>query len=76
MKVITRKINKLGRIVLPMDFRKLLRLEIDSEICMEIDGVGIKIKCAKDSCKICGIILERKSTLQICAECIRKIKNI
>ena len=76
MKSITRKIDKLGRIVLPIDFRKSMGLEINSEICMEIDDDEIRLKCAESSCRICGAVIKEKCTLQICAECIRKIKNI
>ena len=76
MKSITRKIDKLGRIVLPIDYRKALGLDIDSEIALELDGATIKLNIAECRCKMCDARIENKSTLQICAKCIKKIKSI
>ena len=52
MDIISRKIDKLGRIVLPMDFRKALGLEGEAEVVLSIRGNAITVKGAKRVCQI------------------------
>ena len=75
MKAITRKIDKLGRIVLPIDYRRALGLDIGSEVAFDIDGSTIKLKNAECKCRLCDSPIKKECTLGICRECIRRIKN-
>lgn len=74
---ITRSIDHLGRIVLPMEYRKLLGMDTHTEIEIIRKGDEIIIRKHNPGCTICG----QKVTLQviedkgICSDCIRKIKN-
>lgn len=76
MKSITRKIDNLGRIVLPMDFRRALGLEQGNEVALDIEGDKITIKGALNVCKLCGKHIEKRCYLSICEECIAKVKEI
>ena len=75
MKTVERKIDKLGRIVLPMDFRKALRLEGEVPVLLAIDGNTIVVTGAKNICRLCGSAKEVSKHLNICTACIRKIQG-
>ena len=75
MEIIERRIDKLGRIVLPMDFRKALGLEGEVTVALGISGDTITVRSADISCKLCGS-KEEISQLMVCASCVRKIKKM
>ena len=75
MSVVERKIDKLGRIVLPMHFRKALGLEGEADVVLDICDNTIVIKGADTACRLCGSAHEVSEDLKICSECITKIKN-
>lgn len=75
MNIVSRKIDKLGRIVLPMDFRKILGLEGEAEVVLGINDNSITVRKSDASCRLCGSIIEVSKKLGICSECIRKIKR-
>ena len=74
MELVARRIDKLGRIVLPMDFRKALGLEGEAEVIIGIHGDTITIKGAQATCRICGCAQSISESLRICTDCIAKIK--
>ena len=75
METVKRKIDKLGRIVLPMDFRKSLELEGEAEVVLSITENTIIISGINNACKLCASTRRVSKHLRICAECILKIKN-
>lgn len=75
MEVIERRIDKLGRIVLPMDFRKALGLEGEVTVALGISGDSITVRSAETACKLCGS-KEDVSELWVCSSCVRKIKKM
>lgn len=72
---VERKIDKLGRIVLPMDFRKALGLKEEESVCISVSADAITIKAVKSNCKICACASDVSIALKICSKCIEKIKN-
>ena len=75
MALVERKIDKLGRIVLPMHFRKALGLEGEADVVLDISGNIIIVRGADMTCKLCGSN-EEVSQLKVCSSCVRKIKNL
>ena len=75
MNIVERRIDKLGRVVLPMDFRKHLGLEGEATVVLGINDDAITVRGAESSCKLCGSIVEVSEELKICSRCIRKIKS-
>ena len=75
MALVERRIDKLGRIVLPMHFRKTLGLEGEADVVLDICGNTIIVKCADTACRLCGSTNEVSGNLSICAECRAKIKS-
>ena len=75
MALVERKIDKLGRIVLPMSFRKVLGLEGEADVVLDICGNAILVKGTDTACRLCGS-REEVSELKVCSSCVRKIKKI
>lgn len=75
---IVRKVDDSGRIVLPMEVRKVLNIEPKTPMEIFIDGGNIVIKKYNPGrCALCGsmdIITDVKS-IPICIECAYEIKR-
>ncbi len=71
-----RKIDKLGRIVIPMEYRKKAGLEIDDEASITEENGRIIIERKTPSCKICGSEEKLNKEFSLCQQCIDKIKNL
>ena len=71
-----RKIDKLGRIVIPMEYRKKAGLEIDDEASITEENGRIIIERKTPSCKICGSEEKLNKEFSLCQQCIDRIKNL
>ena len=71
-----RKVDELGRIVIPIEIRKSMKIETGNKFKIEVHGNDIILSRA-NMCICCG----RKSNLKkyenicICEECLKKINN-
>ena len=70
-----RKIDKLGRIVIPMEYRKKAGLDIDDEASITEENGRIIIERKTPSCKICGSEENLNFKFSLCQKCIDEIKN-
>lgn len=73
---IVRKVDNLGRIVLPAEMRRLLDID-KSDVEIFVDGDQVLLRKHSPSCVFCG---ERKDLTQfegknICAACIARLKR-
>lgn len=75
MSGVERKIDKLGRIVLPIEYRKRLCLIENSKVTVSINNDIIFITPSEQKCLICGSLSHLSKTLPLCLNCINKIKN-
>ena len=82
MKLIaTRRMDEIGRIVLPMEVRRRLQIEPDNalDICVDDNG-KIVIQKSEPSCRICGeengVMEIAGKDIFICASCRQFIKEI
>lgn len=72
-----RKIDNLGRIVIPRDFRKALDIKDWDELHLSLEGATVVIKKATDQCTFCGSeenLLSYKDKF-ICQECKAKLSS-
>ena len=76
MEVVLKRIDKLGRIVLPMDFRKTLGLSEQAEVVLGIHGDTITVRSSTAICRLCGTSHRIDDRLGICAVCVEKIKSL
>lgn len=75
----TRKIDDLGRIIIPAEMRSKLHLEREDEVKIECVNDQIVLTKAKPCCIICHSTDSKLSTVDqtlICPECIEKVKTL
>lgn len=75
---IVRKVDELGRIVLPVELRRNFNIEVKDPIEIYIEGEYIILKKYEPTCIMCGegkdtIIYKSKNICQDCLEEIRKL---
>ena len=68
--------DKLGRIVIPIGFRKELKIEEGTPLYMTLEGDKIVLRPAHLFCQLCGASLARANPLPICENCIEQIKAL
>lgn len=75
---IVRKIDGLGRVVLPIELRRLMNLEDNASLEIFVDGDEIVLKKYQPACIFCG---EAKGVVafegrNICPACRKKIAEL
>ncbi len=75
---IVRKIDELGRVVLPIEIRRALDLKIKDAVEIYTDRDTIVLRKYSDSCVFCT---EKEDLAEfegkhICPECLKKLKGI
>ncbi len=75
---IIRKVDELGRIVVPIELRNKLNINIKDEVEIYVEKSAIVIKKYDPSCIFCGKTkdLNEFEEKLICNKCLEKIKNI
>ncbi len=74
---IVRKVDELGRIVLPIELRRTLDIEIKDAIEIYVDGNSIILKKYEPACIFCGNandVLTYKGKI-ICQDCLNELKK-
>jgi transcriptional pleiotropic regulator of transition state genes len=74
---IVRKVDELGRIVLPIELRRNLDIEERDSLEIYMDGERIILQKYEASCIFCGAereLLNHKGK-NVCANCIRELTN-
>ena len=72
---IIRKVDELGRIVLPIEIRRTLDIEVRDELEIFMEGEHIILQKFEHTCVFCGssralITFQEKN---VCTDCIRKL---
>lgn len=75
---IVRKVDELGRIVLPIELRRTLDIAEKDSIEIYVDGSSIILKKYEPTCVFCGdakgiTVYKGKN---VCANCIKELKKI
>lgn len=72
---IVRKVDELGRVVIPMELRNKLAIEEKDPIEIYVDGSSIILKKVTKSCIFCGNRdkIEIYKNKPICKKCIQNI---
>lgn len=75
---ITRKVDELGRIVIPMELRNKLAISEKDSLEIFVDGSSIILKKYNDTCTFCGNDKDLVSfgDKLICSKCRDKIINL
>ena len=74
---IVRKLDELGRIVIPIGIRASLELPEKSPMLISVDGDTILIRKHEDTCLFCrsSIDLLEYKNKYICSKCLKDIKK-
>ncbi len=75
---IVRKVDELGRIVLPIELRRTLGIQIKDPIEIYVDGDYILLKKYEPACVFCGNAKDvvRVHDKNVCADCIKELKEL
>ena len=75
---IIRKVDELGRVVIPIELRNTLKIEEKDPIEIFVDGTSIVLKKHESNCVFCGgtkKLVTYKDKL-ICEKCAKHISNL
>ena len=74
---IVRKIDELGRVVLPIELRRTMNLEVKDPVEIFLDGESIVLRKYEAACLFCGSThnLSLFRGKQICSECLRQLRE-
>lgn len=72
---LVRKIDKLGRIVLPVEFRRSLNLEVEDDVEIMLEGNFVKISKHENGCVFCGEMSNTSKYCDklVCEECRKNL---
>ena len=73
---IVRKVDELGRIVLPIELRRTLDIEIKDPIEIFVDGEYILLKKYEPACIFCGHAknVVRIKEKNVCEDCLKELR--
>jgi transcriptional pleiotropic regulator of transition state genes len=75
---IVRRVDELGRIVIPMELRRTLGIRVKDPLSISMEGERIIIEKFHDACALCGS--EEDVTMvkdrAVCARCVADIKKL
>lgn len=74
---IVRKVDELGRIVLPKELRETFKIDHKDPLEIYVEGDSIILKKYEPACIFCGNANEVVNYMdkRVCKECIEKLKN-
>jgi len=72
---IVRKVDELGRIVLPIELRRTLEIEEKDSLEIYVEGNSIILKKYEPACIFCGNASDIKDYMgkNVCASCAKKL---
>ncbi|WFD08736.1 AbrB/MazE/SpoVT family DNA-binding domain-containing protein [Tepidibacter hydrothermalis] len=74
---VVRAVDQLGRIVLPIELRRNLNIDIKDSVEIYVDGDMVVLKKYEPACVFCGNAREIKhfEGKNICSDCITKLSK-
>ena len=75
---IVRRVDELGRIVLPIELRRTLEIEERDALEVYVDGASIVLKKYQPACIFCGNAknVAAYKGKNICRACLRQLKSL
>jgi transcriptional pleiotropic regulator of transition state genes len=73
-----KKIDNLGRVVVPKGYRMMLGLQPGDPLDVDVDGDKLLISAHRDGCTFCGAVEAGHKFLEkaICADCLQKLRAL
>ena len=66
--------DALGRVVIPIEYRKSLGIEANTKVFITLENNALFISPAKACCALCGKPTQESSGIRLCEDCIKKVK--
>jgi transcriptional pleiotropic regulator of transition state genes len=75
---IVRRVDDLGRIVIPMELRRTLGINVKDPMAILVDGDRIILQKHQDVCSICGSPEDITAVKDrpVCGDCVEQIKGM
>ena len=75
---IVRKVDELVRIVLPIELRRTLNIEIKDPLEIYVDGESIMLKKYQPACVFCGSSdnIKQIKGKNVCGNCVKELQNL
>ena len=75
---IVRKVDELGRIVLPIEMRRTLDIEEKDALEIYVEGSSVILKKYKPSCIFCDAVKDvtEFKGKNVCPKCLKELKNL
>ena len=75
---IVRRVDDLGRIVLPMELRRTLGIAVKDPLSITVEGDRIVLERPRDACALCGDTQDVVSVKErsLCPACIAAVKKL
>ncbi len=72
---IVRKVDELGRVVLPIELRRSMNIDVRDSLEIYVDGDSIILKKYEPACIFCGSANDVKEYMgkNVCVTCAKKI---
>lgn len=75
MNGIEREVDSLGRVVIPIKFRKKLGIDNNSVVLISYEDDVIIISPKNKCCALCGKSIDAQQKFRLCKSCISEIKS-
>ncbi len=72
---IEKEIDRLGRLVIPIEFRKKLGLRAGDFALLFCNGGELTVRPKKSSCALCAQELCGNEGIRLCGRCIDRVKR-
>jgi len=74
---IVRRVDDLGRIVIPMELRRTLGINVKDPMSISVEGERVILEKFRDACMFCGSrdSIENVKDHPVCTSCIEDIKK-
>lgn len=75
---IVRKVDELGRVVIPIELRRTLQINEKDPLEIYVDGEKIILKKYEPACIFCGNAdnLRRYREKNICSDCLQQLRQV
>ena len=75
MNGIEREIDSLGRVVIPIEYRRKIGVMENSKVIISLSGETIHISAAQRCCALCMADIDSRE-MRLCDRCIERVKAI
>ena len=75
MNGIEKEVDRLGRVVIPVEFRKKLGIGVGTRVAFVLENNGLMIRTERECCALCGSTIECSRHIRLCSDCIRRVKE-